>query len=118
MVVASRRRHALLALAAVAGVLALPLLHPGVFAHRGDALDAPVVLAASGGGDVPTAFEDHLRCPLCRGLAQARAALASPAFRAPAPAGPARLVAGPPLPAAPGDPARDAGRARAPPLPA
>jgi hypothetical protein len=116
MVVASQRRHALLALAGALFVLALPLLHPGAWAHRGVALDAPVALSASDGGHGAAAPEDHLRCPLCRGLAQTRTVLASPALSAPEPAGPELRFGCAPLPAAPGAPARDSARARAPPL--
>jgi hypothetical protein len=116
MVVASRRRHALVALAGVLCALALPLLHPGAWAHRGVALDAPLALAASHADDGAAAAEDHQRCPLCRGLAQSRAALTGSALRAPEPADPDRRAAGPWLPAIPGDPERDPARARAPPL--
>jgi hypothetical protein len=102
-VLAPRRRHALLALAATLTLLALPVLHPSAWTHRGLELGGEsTALAATAGG---AGLEEHSSCPLCRALAQARGAIASPSFSVLAPSVatvPAPLPAASlPLPAAP-----------------
>jgi hypothetical protein len=115
--VLARGRHALLALAAALTaltLLALPVLHPGAWAHSGLELGSRIAALESGAG-APVAGDDHLRCPLCRVLAQARGALASPALSAPCAPLLAASAAPPHRAALPAAPALAGPEARAPP---
>jgi hypothetical protein len=118
LVVAARRRHTALALTALLAVLALPVLHPGAWAHRSLELDAARLELGSGTPERARAADDHLRCPLCRVLAQTHTALASPALEAPRAADGPRRIALFPASALPEAPAPEGPHARAPPLPA
>jgi len=112
------RRSACLAFVAVLVTLALPVLHPGAWAH-GIIDGGEPASAAPLSGDGSFVDQAHQRCPLCHALAQGRSLLAAPATPGPAaPAAPSSHLEARPSPGVPGIPRLAGPGPRAPPSPA